>query len=75
LVFLRAELACRGQAYMCALIWMYGIQSLLLFMCRAYSCISALPPAQVYLEEKPVAVTDLWNQDEAAVVVLSRSMG
>jgi len=54
---------------------MYGIQSLLLFMCRAYSCISALPPAQVYLEEKPVAVTDLWNQDEAAVVVLSRSMG
>jgi len=31
--------------------------------------------AQVYLEEKPVAVTDLWSEDEAAVVVLSRSMG
>ena len=31
--------------------------------------------AQVFLQEQPVAVTDLWTETDAAVIVLSRSMG
>lgn len=31
--------------------------------------------AQVFLQGQPVAVTDLWTEKDAAVIVLSRSMG
>ena len=31
--------------------------------------------AQVFLQEQPVAVTDLWTEKDATVIVLSRSMG
>lgn len=58
--------ACNEHSYACTAAWRFAIHTGM-NVCKH--------TAQVYLQEQPVIMTDLWKEDEAAVIVLSRSMG